>query len=54
MNMKVQSQRFLQNRGKFLALKLRILTEKGVFLVPNVCEKGVFPRLENADVSSFT
>ena len=51
MNMKVQSQCFPQNRGKFLAYK--ILKEKGVFLVPNFREKGVFPRLENADMSSF-
>ena len=44
---------FPQNRDKFLAKKLRILKEKGDFLGPNVSEKGVISKLENADMSSF-
>ena len=36
-----------------MASKLRILTEKGVFLGPNIREKGLFSKLENADMSSF-
>ena len=45
---------FDQNRGKFQALNVRIFQEKGVFLGSNVCEKGEFFKLENADMSSFT
>ena len=53
MDMRGQSQRFPPKRGKFLASKLRILIEKGVFLGPNIREKGLFSKLENADMSSF-
>ena len=53
MDMRGQSQRFPPKRGKFLASKLLILTEKGVFLGPNIREKGLFSKLENADMSSF-
>ena len=53
MDMRGQSQHFPPKRGTFLASKLRILTEKGVFLGPNIREKGLFSKLENADMSSF-
>ena len=51
---KIVKSAFHQNRGKFHVLNVRIFQEKGVFLGSNVCEKGEFFKLENADMSSFT